>query len=110
MSESLPIVFLGPSLEREKASSILQAEYRPPVRRGDLEQIEGPTTVAIIDGVFEQSRSVSPRELIAAAGRGVRIVGCSSMGALRAAEVPKAMVGYGKVFSMYRDGTLADHD
>ena len=48
MRDQPPIVFLGPSLERARASCILQADYRPPVKRGDLDALQGPATVAII--------------------------------------------------------------
>ncbi|SOJ57505.1 hypothetical protein MSIMFB_04983 [Mycobacterium simulans] len=42
---------------------------------------------------------------------GVRVVGSSSMGALRAAELyPFGMKGYGWVFESYRDGTLDADD
>jgi hypothetical protein len=55
-----PVVFLGPSLPRPVAEAILEADYRPPVRRGDLDDVGQARTVLLIDGEFRQSLSVSP--------------------------------------------------
>lgn len=103
------IVFLGPSLPVREAEAILAATYRPPIRRGDLEAIEPGAVVGIIDGVFDQALAVSPREVREALLRGVRILGGSSMGALRAVEVP-GVEGVGRVYQMFRDGLLEDDD
>ncbi|HEX2730261.1 MAG TPA: TfuA-like protein, partial [Polyangiaceae bacterium] len=105
----LPIVFVGPSLPVEEARRFLEADYRRPIRRGDLTEIEPERVVGIIDGVFDQDLAVSPREVKSAIGRGVRVFGSSSMGALRAAEVP-GVVGVGRVFEMFRSGALEDDD
>jgi ribosomal protein S12 methylthiotransferase accessory factor len=103
-----PVVFLGPSLSHADARQILDADYRPPVRRGDLDGIAGGGIVAIVDGVFDQQLAISPTELRDALERGVRIFGASSMGALRAVEVP-GVVGLGRIYEMFRDG-LIDRD
>jgi ribosomal protein S12 methylthiotransferase accessory factor len=103
------IVFLGPSLPVADARAVLDAEYRPPIKRGDLEAIADGRMVAIIDGVFQQSLSVAPREITSALARGLRIFGASSMGALRAAEVP-GMVGVGTTFRWFRDGVIERDD
>jgi ribosomal protein S12 methylthiotransferase accessory factor len=104
-----PIVFLGPSMALEEAREILDADYRPPIRRGDLEGIPAGTVVGIVDGEFDQSQSVSPREIVRAIKRGIEVFGSSSMGALRAAEVP-AMNGVGRVFELYRSGAIMRDD
>ncbi len=104
------VVFLGPSMKVEEARAIYpDAEYRPPIRRGDLEVLEDGTIVGMIDGVFDQDLSISPREIRNALARGMSILGSSSMGALRAAEV-RGVVGVGKVFEMYRDGRIDRDD
>jgi ribosomal protein S12 methylthiotransferase accessory factor len=105
----LPIVFVGPSLPLTEARRFLDADYRRPIRRGDLAKVPPNAVVAIIDGVFDQDLAVSPRELKSALGRGVRIFGSSSMGALRAAEVP-GVVGVGRIYEMFAKGTLQDDD
>jgi ribosomal protein S12 methylthiotransferase accessory factor len=106
---SRPVVFLGPSLELEHARRILPASYRLPIKRGDLVDVPPGALVGIIDGVFQHSASVSPREIHRAVERGVRIFGASSMGALRALEV-SGMIGVGSVYEMYRDGLIVSDD
>lgn len=103
------VVFLGPSLPHAEARRILDADFRPPVRRGDLAAIAPGTVVGIIDGVFDQNLAVSPREIREAVLRGVAVLGASSMGALRATEVPE-MEGVGRIHAMFRDGTIEDDD
>src|SRR5215831_8507331 len=97
MPESRAIVYLGPSMPVEHAQQLLEADYRRPIRRGDLTTIGAGAIVAIIDGVFEQNLAVSPREVREALDRGVVIFGGASMGALRAAEVP-GVIGVGRIF------------
>ena len=107
------IVFLGPSLEQEAAEKILPAEYRPPAKRGDLLAAvhDGATIIGLIDGVFHQESAVAHREILAAVKKGVRVVGSSSMGALRAAEMDTlGMVGIGEVYRMYKSGELESDD
>jgi len=107
------VVFLGPSLDRESALAILPADYRPPAARGDIAEAvrEGAGVIGLIDGVFFQECSVGHREVLAALKAGVRVVGASSMGALRAAELHTlGMEGVGEVYRMYRDGILVSDD
>ncbi|MFA5267444.1 MAG: TfuA-related McrA-glycine thioamidation protein [Methanoregula sp.] len=107
------IVFLGPSLEREAAEKILPAEYLPPAKRGDLLRAaqDGAEIIGLIDGVFHQESAVAHREILAAIKKGVRVVGASSMGALRAAEMDTlGMTGIGEVYRMYKSGELISDD
>ena len=104
-----PIVFLGPSIPVADAVKFLDADYRPPVRRGDLAGVARGAVVAIIDGVFDQTLAISPREIRTAIESGVRVFGSSSMGALRATEVPR-MEGFGRVFAMFRDRLIDSDD
>jgi hypothetical protein len=107
------IVFLGPSLEKETAEKILSAEYHPPAKRGDLLAAvhDGATIIGLIDGVFHQESAVAHREILAAVKKGVRVVGASSMGALRAAEMDTlGMVGIGAIYQMYKSGELESDD
>jgi hypothetical protein len=107
------IVFLGPSLELSEAEKILSAEYRPPAKRGDLLAAagEGATIIGLIDGVFHQESAVAHREILAAIQHGVTVIGASSMGALRAAEMHTlGMVGIGEIFRMYESGELESDD
>jgi TfuA protein len=106
------VVYLGPSLSRSDASSILEADYLPPICRGDLAKLpEEVRTVGIIDGEFCQQLSVSSKEIVALLDRGVRIFGAASMGALRAAETYRfGTIGVGDIFVMFRDGVLDADD
>ena len=83
------VVFLGPSLPADRARQILEADYRPPARRGDIYQAAeaGAKVICLIDGVFFQDCSVAHKEVLYALGRGCRVLGASSMGARRAAEL-----------------------
>ena len=107
------IVFLGPSLDRKTAEKILSADYRAPAKRGDLLAAaeEGATIIGLIDGVFHQESAVAHREILTAVKKGVRVVGSSSMGALRAAEMDTlGMVGIGEIYRMYKSGELESDD
>jgi hypothetical protein len=107
------IVFLGPSLERAEAQKILPADYRPPACRGDIARAvdDGATIIGLIDGVFHQQSAVAHREILHAVKKGITVVGASSMGALRAAEMDTlGMVGIGEIYWMYRSGELTSDD
>ncbi|MGB9837508.1 TfuA-related McrA-glycine thioamidation protein [Methanothermobacter sp.] len=107
------IIFTGPSLSHSEASDILRADYRPPVKRGDIHDAlsEKPYIIGIIDGVFHQSPAVGHREIIKALRKGVTVVGGASMGALRASELHElGMVGVGRIFRAYLNGDLESDD
>ncbi len=107
------VVFLGPSIDRESARAILDVEYRPPAARGDIELAarHGAEIICLIDGVFFQECAVSHREILFALRSGVTVVGSSSMGALRAAELDTfGMLGVGEIYRAFRDGRLVADD
>ncbi len=107
------VVFLGPSLEAETAKKILDAEYRPPASRGDIFRAveEGAKIIGLIDGVFFQACAVAHREILYALERGVKVVGASSMGALRASELDSyGMEGVGRIYELYKKGELVSDD
>ncbi len=108
------IVFTGPSLNHEEASRILEAEYHPPVKRGDILKAiqEGSVDViVIIDGIFYPEPAVAHREIIEALKRGIKVVGGSSMGALRASELDElGMIGVGYIYRKYKDGLIESDD
>ena len=103
------VVFLGPSLPREEAAKLLDAEYRAPAQRGDVYACLGcgVRRILLIDGLFHGVPSVWQRELLAAIDEGIEVLGASSMGALRATELlPYGMQGFGRIFESYRDGVI----
>jgi hypothetical protein len=108
-----PIIFLGPSMTLEEARLFLDADFRPPAQRGDLPDAisESPPLVGIVDGQFYQALPVSPGEVVAALRTGIPILGASSMGALRAAELwSYGMIGVGQIFEWYRDEVIEADD
>jgi len=113
MHESSVVVFLGPSLETEHAKRILDAEYRPPAARGDIFKAvqEGAKIIGLIDGVFFQACAIAHREILYALEKGVKVVGASSMGALRASELDVyGMEGVGRIYEQYKNGELVSDD
>ncbi|MCP1662826.1 MAG: TfuA-related McrA-glycine thioamidation protein [Methanocalculus sp. MSAO_Arc1] len=108
------IVYLGPSLPHSEAEAICpDAVFLPPIRRGDLQRIpkSGVSVICIIDGYFHQDAAVGHREILSILNSGVRVVGASSMGALRAAELDTlGMEGVGLIYSLYRQGRLISDD
>jgi TfuA protein len=107
------VVFLGPSLEPKVAGRLLAAEFHPPAKRGDITDAatRGARIITLIDGVFFQDCSVGHREILRALQDGVRVIGASSMGALRAAELDTlGMEGVGEIYRLYRDGVLTSDD
>jgi hypothetical protein len=107
------VVYLGPSLSLEKARAILDADYRPPIRRGDLRKAlrDGAGIICIIDGAFFTRSPVGHKEILAALKKGAVVVGGSSMGALRASELDVfGMVGVGRIYECYKNGLLVADD
>ena len=106
------VVFLGPSMPLEEARRLLDAEFLPPIRRGDIARLPASIRfIGIVDGEFFQNLAVSPKEIIEALNRGIKVFGSSSMGALRAAETHTfGMVGIGRIFEQFRDGILDADD
>lgn len=105
-----PIVFGGPSLSEVPAGTRARLDVRPPVRCGDFNPLleeSHPGTVVIIDGVFNSSLAITPTECRHLLQRGWRLIGASSMGALRASDLwSVGMIGIGDVFTLYRLGVL----
>jgi hypothetical protein len=110
MSATLKDVYvsLGPTLPREEAYGILQAQYVPPVSAGDVYELveyRQARAILIIDGYFHQRPAVWHKEILYALSRGVCVVGAASMGALRAAELSGfGMKGVGAIFEAFRTG------
>jgi hypothetical protein len=111
---STPIaVFLGPSLDEASARAILAANYYPPVKMGDVYRLVscGVRLIVIIDGVFHGTTPVWQREIVAAIDNGIKVVGASSMGALRAIELESfGMIGLGTIVDWYRSGRIEGDD
>ncbi|MEV4000555.1 TfuA-like protein [Streptomyces halstedii] len=107
-------VFVGPTLARsEPQLTVPGVRVHPPARHGDLfsASIRDGDTVVLIDGVYHQAPALRHKEILAAMGRGVRLIGAASIGALRAAELDRfGMLGVGAVYSAYADGAITGDD
>ena len=114
MPDPRPIIFLGPSLSIEKATEILDADYRKPAKKGDFLQLLFKETkfVGLIDGFFLQDYPPTPIEIYnLLRKKGTKVYGSSSLGALRAVELSKyGMIGVGKIFNMFKKGILDADD
>ena len=108
------ILFTGPTLSsqlqtiNERCPAI---DIRGPAAWGDVAQAvqDGATRIGIVDGYFEQTRSVWHKEIIFALSHGVKVAGAASLGALRAAECePFGMIPIGTIANDYISGALVD--
>ncbi|MGW7362421.1 TfuA-like protein [Streptomyces sp. NPDC054841] len=107
-------MFVGPTLpSSEPQLAAVGVRVCPPVRHGDLfdAAIRGGDTVVIIDGVYHQAPALRHKEILAVMGRGVRVIGAASIGALRAAELmPFGMLGVGSIYTAYVRGEIDGDD
>lgn len=107
-------VFAGPTLPSLPPSLAASGvRLRPPVGHGDLFDpgIHSGDTAVIIDGVYHQAPALRHKEIIAAIGRGVTVIGAASIGALRAAELaPYGMRGVGHIYAAYACAELEGDD
>ena len=110
------LVFSGPTLSglSDFRNSLAdQFVFHSPIRCGNLleAQREGYKKVLIIDGFFERVASVWHKEILDFMDKGGIIMGCSSMGALRAIELERyGMLGFGKIVDDFRAGKIVDDD
>ncbi len=109
-----PVIFLGPTMSIEKAKEILDADYRPPAKKGDLLRLipSSVKVVGIIDGYFLQDYPPTPIEVYnLLRKKDVSVFGSSSLGALRAVELNKfGMMGIGKIFDLFLKGVVDSDD
>ena len=107
------IVFVGPTLPANEVLRQLDATILPPVQQGDVYRAvqQHHRAIGIIEGFFEGVPSVWHKEILWAIQQGIPVYGSASMGALRAAELADfGMIGVGRIFRDYHDGTLQDDD
>ncbi|WP_299861764.1 TfuA-like protein [uncultured Hoeflea sp.] len=101
-------VFVGPSLfplsdiEFRREGRV----FHEPAKRHSVSDLCSASsdrgTIALIDGYFNESMAVSHREICEAIELGWSVIGCSSIGAIRAAEmVTLGMQGFGAVFELF---------
>lgn len=106
-------LFIGPTISTEEVQSVLKCRCLPPAAQGDIYKaaLDKPRVIGIVDGYFQGRLSIWHKEILWAMSQGIHVFGCSSMGALRAAELHAfGMRGVGRIFESYRDGIIEDDD
>jgi hypothetical protein len=107
------IVFCGPTISEVEVRNIADVICLPPAVQGSVVaavQTFDPRVMILIDGGFQSEPAVKHKEILWAIGRGIVVIGASSMGALRAAELSPWMVGVGLIYRWYRRWPLAPDD
>ena len=109
----MKVLFAGPSCANllPELHANPGFELRGPAAYGDVARavLEGANAIGIVDGRFEDTRSVWHKEILFALSEGVAVAGAASMGALRAAECAAfGMIGIGDVFERYARGEFED--
>jgi hypothetical protein len=107
-------VFAGPSVPQASRERYARwVTFLPPVAAGDLVRLDvrPGDTVGLIDGYFARRPAVRHKEILALLDTGFAVHGAASMGALRAAELADfGMVGHGRIFADYLNGTIVADD
>lgn len=105
-------VFAGPSLSG--CTPPARIDLLPPATRGSLNAAvaAGYKHIGLIDGAVEDANRLPLGELRKAlATPDVEVLGGASMGAIRAVQLgPAGMRGVGRVFRLFRRGSLMDSD
>lgn len=117
MNNKKRAIFVDSTISHNELSKYIQDSdlLLPAVRRGDLIRVllKHPSIeiIIIVDGVFDQQASVTHKEILWALEQERKVIGLSSMGALRAYELRDyGMLGSGKVFEDYLSGVLDGDD
>ena len=106
----MKILFAGPSLYGSNID-LSGLDVRPPAAQGDIADAitDDVTAIGLVDGLFGSTAAVWHKELLYALSLGIRVLGSSSMGALRAAECAAfGMEPVGVIASAYASGELDD--
>lgn len=101
------VLFAGPSLyAANQVDHLNYLELRPPAAAGDIINYltDNPYLEVLIlaDGYFFSKYATLHRELQLALKASIKVIGCSSIGALRAVELADdGMEGYGVIYNYY---------
>jgi hypothetical protein len=107
------IAFAGPSLPPSERDDYPGIAWHPPCEAGDLLRLDvrASDIACIIDGWFDHRPALRHKEILELLARGIAVIGASSIGALRAAEMTAfGMVGIGAIFRGYASGRLTGDD
>lgn len=101
------VLFAGPSLPTGSyLPNLPYLDVRPPAAAGDIINyiIDNPCVEVLIlaDGFFFSQYAPLHRELQLALKSSIQVIGCSSLGALRAVELAgDGMLGFGSIYQYY---------
>jgi hypothetical protein len=107
------VVFAGPSIHGLDIPVAAGLMICPPAAQGDIfrASLSKPSAIGLIDGYFDSVPSIWHKEILWSISKGIAVFGSASMGALRAAELDSfGMVGIGRIYRWYSEGTLEDDD
>ena len=109
------VVFIGPSLPKAQVQKLVpDALVLAPAEQGDLDFAArqlGAEVIGFIDGVHRNKLPVWHSECLSVLESGVRLLGASSMGALRAVEcAPWGAEPFGEVANWYASGKIEGDD
>lgn len=113
MRKGPKLVFCGPSLPLADRVQAPDLVYLPPAAQGSVLAAvmrHEPSAILLLDGIFQSEPAVRHKEILWVIDRGIAVIGASSMGALRAAELWPYMRGVGLVYRWYRRCLLAPDD
>ena len=106
------IFFVGPTLYKAEVSPLPGELWLGPAAQGDVLKAcirWNPKQIVLVDGTFRQTLAVWVKELVFVMVDGVKFIGASSMGALRASELWRyGAVGVGRIFEAYKSGEVQD--
>ena len=111
------VIFSDSTLQPEDLPQELSKNYifKNAIRRGDLINLVADNNeykeIIIVDGVFESAPSITHKEILYAVSQGLKVIGISSMGALRASELNGyGMLGYGEIYNDYVNSVIDGDD
>lgn len=107
-------VFIGPTIADQAAGKMIPGCFiHPPAEHGDFirSNFSAGDVIVLIDGLYHGNQPIRHKEILDTIARGSTVIGASSMGALRAAELQGfGMVGVGRIFEGFRDGRVEADD
>jgi hypothetical protein len=106
-------IYTGPTLTHAEGKELVNAHFQPPIKHGDILNAidEGADCLVIIDGYYDSMPACRHKEILHALRAGIRVMGSSSMGAMRAAELDLfGMEGIGDIYQMYKSGVIDGDD
>ena len=105
--------FAGPTISIDEILSVGKFHCHGPAEAMsfvDLMLTNDVTAIVLIDGIFGHRPSIWHKEILWCLSKGVRVLGCSSMGALRASELNVyGMEGVGSIYQRYHKGAALKH-